>query len=394
MVSSLVDRRNRISGAIIRIRAHAPFFGVLAMHAEYVESQKVRTAATDGRTIYYNPDFIDQLTGPELLGIVLHEVLHCAYLHVTRMGDRHPIKWNIAADYVVNLMVSEVSGAALPHGSLYDTRFSGRRVEEVYDMLPDGDLKETLDSKWFDLPKSTTPNEGTGHGGAGRDDEIAFTPTYGQDGITHEAYWRNAVRGAVLAHKASPEAGQLPEGAKLLVDEIAEPLVNWRDLLRDFTVHHPYDFGEYDLRLISRGIYEERLEGERLRLSVCVDTSGSCLSWAPQFLGELRSLMDAFPHVSARLFYADAALYGPYEIEDVRALPPPRGGGGTDFRPFFNHVASVDAGADHQVLIYVTDGYGTFPAIPPYVETVWVVTPGGLELGKFPFGHTIMIGSN
>jgi predicted metal-dependent peptidase len=38
------------------------------------------------------------------------------------------------------------------------------------------------------------------------------------------------------------------------------------------------------------------------------------------------------------------------------------------------------------VLIYLTDGYGTFPRQPPEHSVLWVVTPGGLPSNKFPFG--------
>ena len=43
--------------------------------------------------------------------------------------------------------------------------------------------------------------------------------------------------------------------------------------------------------------------------------------------------------------------------------------------------------------IYLTDGFGTFPNPAPPLDTLWVVTVGGLDLEKFPFGETVrMVG--
>lgn len=381
--------RNRISGAIIQIRAKAAFFGVLAMHADYVEDPSVPIAATDGRTIYYNAKAIEELTGPQLTGLILHEVLHCAYLHVTRRGLRDPLRWNIAADYVVNSMVPEVEGAELPSGALTDPKYDGRRVEEVYDMLPAdlGSLGFSEEQMDIRSPAAPSPPAGLGR------TEPSRLPGARDVGTTHESYWRNAINGAVHAHTANPNMGKLPHGVQLLVNEVAEPQVNWRDLLRDFTVHHPFNYGEFDLRLVGRGIYEEQLEGERLELSICMDTSGSCVRWIPIFMAELKGMLQAFPHVSARLYYADAALHGPFEVEGYEEVPRPRGGGGTDFRPFFAHIAQDPAGPAHHVLVYLTDGYGVYPDTTPAVETVWVVTPGGLQEDGFPFGRTVKLAS-
>ena len=43
------------------------------------------------------------------------------------------------------------------------------------------------------------------------------------------------------------------------------------------------------------------------------------------------------------------------------------------------------------VAIYLTDGYGPFPDPAPKLPTLWVVTPGGLALEKFPFGERVRL---
>jgi predicted metal-dependent peptidase len=40
------------------------------------------------------------------------------------------------------------------------------------------------------------------------------------------------------------------------------------------------------------------------------------------------------------------------------------------------------------VAVYLTDGFGEFPDAVPHYPVLWVVTPGGLPSGGFPFGET------
>src|SRR4051812_34441519 len=109
-----VDRA--LSAALLRLRVKQPFFGALALFARYEVSNRVPTAATDGRTIYVNPDFWNPLTSAEQDGLLLHELLHAALGHCWRCGVRNQQVWNIAADIVINGMICEDPQAALPKG--------------------------------------------------------------------------------------------------------------------------------------------------------------------------------------------------------------------------------------------------------------------------------------
>ena len=44
---------------------------------------------------------------------------------------------------------------------------------------------------------------------------------------------------------------------------------------------------------------------------------------------------------------------------------------------------------EHAVCVYLTDGYGDFPADEPSQPILWVVTPGGLDDDRFPFGTVV-----
>jgi len=348
----------QISAALLRLRARAPFFSALCLFARFVPREDIPTAATDGRDVFYNPDWLGALDRSQREGVLLHEVLHAALLHPSRRGAREPVRWNVAADVVVNGIV-ESQGLPLAPGAVRDPKLADRSVEEIYALLED----RACPSCGCLLPAS---------GGVGRLAETA-------------AHWKQALRQAAALARSH---GDLPAGIARLVDEATSPKLNWRTRLWRFLVRHPSDFSGFDRRHLWRGLYLEELTGDRLAVHVAVDTSGSI---GPQelsaFLGEVRGIARAYPHLDGRLYYADAALDGPHPLLRSGALASPVGGGGTDFRPFFAAISGETEG----VCVYLTDGYGSFPEAAPRIATLWVVVPGGLADTGFSFGEVVRL---
>ena len=150
------------------------------------------------------------------------------------------------------------------------------------------------------------------------------------------------------------------------------------------------EFAGFDRRFIGRGMYLEELAGETVRVRVAVDTSGSISSAElGVFLSEVREILSLYPGLEGELYFADSALYGPYEFSE-EGMRRSRGGGGTSFVPFFRRMELEGDG--NGVLIYLTDGHGTFPREAPAQEVLWVVSAGGLESGEFPFGTVARLG--
>jgi predicted metal-dependent peptidase len=166
--------------------------------------------------------------------------------------------------------------------------------------------------------------------------------------------------------------------------------LDWRSHLWRFLARTPVDFGGFDRRFVGRGLYLEALDDESLRAYVCVDTSGSVDDAAVRALvAEVQGVLGAYPHVQATLYYADTELYGPHPLRPGDEAPAPQGGGGTDFRPFFEAVGQDEGAAD--LVIYLTDGYGDFPEVAPRLPVLWVVPPGGLDDEGFPFGEVLRL---
>ncbi|HEU4409835.1 MAG TPA: VWA-like domain-containing protein [Polyangiaceae bacterium] len=359
----------RIRGSLLRLRRDAPFFAALCLFARFRPSAGVPTACTDGRDVFYNPAYLAELSPAQLDAVLLHEVLHAALSHPTRVRARDPVRWNVAADIVVNGIVAAQPGLELPEGALRDPKLEHLSVEEIYALL---------DRRASNLcPNCLRP----GAGGAVAGSSLAEI----------EAYWRRALLQAEAMARSLGQ-GTLPAGLERIVREASEPRVDWRTQLWRFLVRTPTDFGAFDRRFLHQRLYLEALEGESLRALVAVDTSGSVNGpLLGTFLGEVRGVLGAYPHVRAELYYADADLYGPYAIDVDTPLPPPKGGGGTRFEPFFERAEREPPGEGETLLIYLTDGYGSFPKDPPLAAVLWVVAPGGAPDSAFPFGSVVRL---
>lgn len=457
--------RERLRRLRLRLLADHPFFGTLLLHAPLRETFEIPTMATDGYAIYYNPAFTEALTDDEVLGVLLHEVLHAAYGHLPRRGSRDPLRWNVAADIVVNGIVEREGVGCLPPGALRDPALQDLPVEEVYALLPEPpplpqpDLLEEAPSQYEPLDEPGGAEKGPGGeraeggeagaggsnpaqeegGGQAGEGEGASQKRSGQGGASdtgggHPAqeegggegtgasqersgqgdgnapsenleagsgkalapsnlrdYWRRALREAQVAVETvygSRSQGRGALGASREYREAVEGRLDWRSLLWRFLTPTPTDFGGLDRRFVHQRLYLEALEEWNVRVHVAVDTSGSIGNEAlSRFLGEIRAILRAYPRTQAQLYYADAQLYGPYPLELEGPWPRPRGGGGTDFRPFFRHLEAQDDPLGEILAVYLTDGYGDFPEEPPRFPVLWVVAPGGLPDENFPFGE-------
>jgi predicted metal-dependent peptidase len=379
-----------ISASLLRLRMKSPFFATLALFARFIPTESHHTAATDGKNVYFNPEFLLSLTPAQQDGLLLHEVLHAALLHVPRRGVRDGQLWNFAADIVTNGIIMQQGAFELPAGGLRDEQIEHQSVEEIYEIL----LKdvEKYKSLWegsgnddlLDTPDETTCRENSSLGD-------------GEDSLSEarkaalEAHWRNALQqAAVIARTANQ--GQLPAGIDRELGEVTSPQIDWRSYLWRYLVQTPTDFTGFDRRFIGRGLYLETLQGESVMVYIAIDTSGSIdVKELQMFLSEVCGILSSYPHITCELYYIDADVYGPYELDANSPLPQIQGGGGTSFVPFFEKVRDRWDGLSQGVCVYLTDGYGEFPVNTPELPTLWVVTSGGLGLQEFPFGETVRL---
>jgi predicted metal-dependent peptidase len=381
----VTDPTQVISAVLLRLRMKSPFFGTLAMFARFLPCENIPTAATDGRDIFFNPDFLRSLPIDQQDGVLLHEVLHAALLHPSRLGTREPMLWNIAADIVVNGTISRERGFGLPAGAVRDEQLEHLSVEEVYELLQrQGVHVSRFQLADLDLlPAHGAADEqqtalGSNPGGLNRGEEL-------------KCYWRQALQQAAIIAAAS-DVGKMPGGIDRELAAATGSQLNWRSYLWRYLVQTPMDFQGFDRRFVGRGLYLEALDGEVVRVYVAVDTSRSVGEVEFQLLmDEVKGILGAYPHIECHLYYVDNEVDGPYILGSHSSLTIPQGGGGTSFIPFFDRVQESWDRRTPALCIYLTDGYGEFPDPPPALPTLWVVTPGGLDLAQFPFGEAVRL---
>lgn len=369
--------QTKISGSTLRVRSSSPFFATLLLFARILPTESIATAATNGKDILVNRDYVNSLANAELDGLLAHEVMHCALSHITRRRDRDAWLWNVAADIVVNGQLAE-AGFFLPKKAVRDTKLEIFATEEVYSLLMQrGDSVRTE----FTLLNADLLDNATLEGVCNESDSSAEL----------ESYWKNARQQAyMVARMAASSKGRGTDPSSLSPEYalLDSGQLDWHQHLWRFMVSTPTDFSGFDRRFVGEGLYLDAVEGESVDVLVCLDTSGSVGSEElGQFRAEVLSIMRCYPHIRATVFFADAALHGPFQVTRENPWPDPIGGGGTSFVPFFKWLADHPQHYPPRLSVYLTDGYGDFPKTSPTESVLWVVSPGGLASTEFPFGE-------
>ena len=139
------DLQDEISKIKMKTLAHQPFFGAGASKLLWVADKQMKTAATDGTSIKFNPDFLMSLSSKQQVGLVVHEILHVyGKHHIRGIGLDHNLH-NIATDYWINLQIQDaieaeirrrgVSCMELPEGALLDEKYRGMSSDDIYKLL-------------------------------------------------------------------------------------------------------------------------------------------------------------------------------------------------------------------------------------------------------------------
>lgn len=193
--------------------------------------------------------------------------------------------------------------------------------------------------------------------------------------------------------------GSIPDGLLQRIEALRKPRVNWRSFLRQFwgTKVGVWDFDISRFSSFYYAVYHLPLpplcdtHGSP-DVVLAIDTSGSMAGPPIEIVvSEIRGLAGVTSEVD--VYVCDAAVHGvvtlkevtDQEILDLREQL--RGNGGTDFGPVFDMVK--ERKSKPQLLVYLTDTFGTFPEEPPPYPVVWL-TPS-LNPVDVPFGQIIQI---
>jgi predicted metal-dependent peptidase len=424
------DIEAKLAAARTRLILDKPFLGALVLRLPLKPATWCRTTATDARTLYYNPRWIDSLSTAQTQFALAHEALHCALGHFARRGHRLQRKWDMACDFAVNpILVDE--GLKPPGEAVVLDVYRGMAAEEIYPCIEDDvDDSQMMDDHVWDGEDGgqgggqgeqeaesqgkggrdpqeidenaggATPQEKVGAGGTasagsaanmGTADGESDGPPPPLTAKEKEQLQQQWQRHLAAAAQRAREAGKLSGQLARLTEAALATQVSWRALLAQYLSQAARD--DYTWQRPSRregDVIWPSLRSHSGDIHVAIDVSGSVTEKdLAEFLGELNALKGTTP-VRITLFACDSVLAegAPWTFEPWDELRLPRqfaGGGGTAFAPVFDWIAQH--GVQPDTLVYFTDAEGEFPREAPNYPVLWLVK------GKapVPFGQRIQL---
>ena len=408
MTAEHSNLEKRLRTCRINLISDLPFFGTLAFKLGTVIDESIPTACVDGITLRISPHYAAKLTDPQLAGLLVEEIGHCAMGHIWREGTRVHKTWNQACDQtlwetILKLTPATDGRVALSPDCRWDSQYANLSAEEIYHLMQQksgagqgtvGQGDEGASSPGeFQQPPPPAPGA-AGDGPSDSSGVAGSAPGQVEPGDV-EQDWKSAVaQGATVERQRGQ--GNVPAWLKMLVEDLTEPRVPWADYVREFChrlARDDYSFRRPNRRLLGRGFVLPSLHSETLGPIIgAFDTSGS-IAGVPKLvtdmLSEFQGVLDLCRPEKLVLIDCDTRTHQCVKFvpgDDLRAFVP-TGGGGTDFRPVFADIEAMDE--PPACLIFLTDLEGRFPDHSPDYPVLWANF--GNPKAKAPFGHTIFV---
>lgn len=386
-----------------KIALHAGFWISLTSKLEFVEKPEISTAGTDGRRIYYNPEFVNELTLKQTIGLILHEVGHNMLAHPARIGERDKQVANIAMDIALNELlnkyfdesgVRQTLDAELPPGGLFGDdpiykKYAGWNWERIYHDL-------------MDQVQKNGGGKGKGSGLPKQFDEVMQgmnedgTPMTPQEAEALAKEWAMAAQQAATMAK---QRGTLPGFMEELIADMTHPKVDWRAQVRDFFSKIAKDeqsYRRFNRRFMHADTYLPGMYSEHLGLiRFYVDTSGSMGSEEFKLgMGALNDIFEELRPEAIQFVQCDTRI-----VSDETLTPDDlpltakefKGRGGTTLTPMFQH--NLAQKEDAELVVCLTDGYHEQieHTLEPHCPMLWLVTTEHTDSAEKSFGRVIRV---
>lgn len=328
-------------------RPDSAFFTTVCFSLKHVWDNTCRSAATDGESIFFNPDFFMGLDQEERVFLLLHESMHVAFLHMNRLKERDKAKWNVACDHVINLMLLERK-FKMPSMGLADRAYTGMSAEQVYAVLPAQNEKEV-------------------------DQDIR------ESGIGSDALQRSVedilIRAAIQSKVQGDAEGTIPQEIQIFLNRLLSPKLPWQRILQKYL--NNLTKNDFTFRKPNRRFFPEHylpsLHSERLMsIAIAVDASGSVSDEEfLVFVSEIHSILKMMKPEKITLIQFTTRITSVDEIKSVRELSKVRfvGRGGTRIGPVIEWANENKP----QLLLTFTDGAFRFFGEKTKSPTIWLI---------------------
>ncbi len=353
------QRLQKASIAIMAHRRYMALSGVLLIGKRAVVDS-IPTACTNGRDEYYGRAFVERLNDPELRFLMLHEIYHKLYKHVTNLhhlSEKDADCANRAMDYVINTQLVDENrddGFATMTGALkcgcYDTKYRGWDSVSVF--------RDLYDQK----QAGGSGGQGEGDGQPLDDHDWENAKTMGEEEKRQLARdIDEAVRQGALA------ASKMGSGGDRHIEDLLKPQKDWREVLREFVsaTCSGHDYSTWrrpNRRYIGTGYYMPSGVSETIgEIAIANDMSGSIGNREVQrMLSEVASIAETVKPEAVRILYWDTRVcadekYLQHELDTMMQSTKPAGGGGTSVECVPEYMAAEQI--KPQCAIVFTDGH-------------------------------------
>ena len=363
---------DKIIVARVGLLLRHPFFGNMATRLRIEEATDwCMTAATDGRSIYFNREFFTPLSIKQIEFVIAHEILHNVFDHLSRTEGRDRRIFNAAADYCVNgqLVRDRIGEAPTDIKIFHDPKYYNWSAEAVYDDIYEKHDEESLAALGQLLDDHVDWGDKDGKGNR---------PQYSKEELKQI---RDEIREATMQAAQAAGAGNTPANVARMIKELTEPKMNWREILRqqiqstiknDFSFMRPNRKGWHMNAILPGQQFQETID-----ICVAIDMSGSIGDdQAKDFLSEIKGIMQEYKDFKIKLWCFDTKVYNEqtydgYSIDEFDEYEP-MGGGGTEFDVNWDYMKENDISP--KKFIMFTDGYpyGSW-GDENYCDTVFII---------------------
>lgn len=364
----------------------AGFLGSLLCNHRIIWDENCPTGWCDGSTIGLSPRFFTYLNRDTRVTLLVHELWHTGYDHMTRLAGRDPRIWNMAADYVINNDMVRNGFSFEGMNGLIDPAYDNMTTEEVYHKLIEEGVKPPPCA-----PGPGDPGDGkAGEGGTGNQGNIPDL-----SGDLREPTEEGAkeimskIVQAAQASRMSKEAGVIPGETELHIDEFLNPVLPWDTLLHKYMNELSND--DYSWKRPSRRYEDEylpSLQGENglEHLIYYLDISGSVSDEEiKRFNSEVKFIHESLAPKRLTLVTFDTKIQDVYEFEedDVFEKIVVHGRGGTSLDCVQKHIVKHMPTA----AVVFSDLF-CYPMTPdPRVPVLWIIVDN--KKAKTNFGTNI-----
>jgi predicted metal-dependent peptidase len=385
------------------------------------------TAATDGVSFKWNPDFILSLTDEELQIVMQHESFHVLFEHSKRSAGKHKKLWMTAIDYFVNGVIWNDIKEAKAKISLWGEKWTPLKYEDYLNILrgkkvdlnvpegtavifadpltgtksPDVMYQEFLDavsknpngSDFLDVFEGEGKGKGEGNSSNNISEKLNSLDAHIESKLNKMDLIKELQSACDYSKKA---AGTIPGFATELLQELYSPKINLAEKLNRMI--HSKTYGGVKntwkrprKRYISSGLYIPKKFTNKSKWLCMLDTSGSMsIKDITYGVSQLQSLENndgiVVPCDSDVKWNHATEITTAQDIAKISVV----GRGGTVFESFFKQYEQK-LGEDFDIIIVITDGYIPHMdvALAPPIDVIWVITSGC----KFtpPFGEAIYL---